>query len=206
MRSIVALEKLASDDNDEKIAAIAALVAEGDPKAADVLKSAAEGEIEVDGKKVEIVVNNRVRARIAEALSVLKLLSPDNAERHAAATALTGGADPAMLPLVLKARDAEQDPAVKKLLELATAAMQLRSEDKETRLAAIRALAGSDNKALLVEAASDADEDIQRAAQRPCARWTIAWSGANGLASPLPAFRSARFSCSPRSASPSPTG
>ena len=161
-----ALEKLASDDNDEKIAAIAALVAEGDPRAADVLKSAAEGEIELDGKKVEIVVNNRVRARIAEALSVLKLLSPDNAERHAAATALTGGADPAMLPLVLKARDAEQDPAVKKLLELATAAMQLRSEDKETRLAAIRALAGSDNKALLVEAASDADEDIKRAAQK----------------------------------------
>ena len=93
-----ALEKLASDDNDEKIAAIAALVAEGDPKAADVLKSAAEGEIEVDGKKVEIVVNNRVRARIAEALSVLKLLSPDNAERHAAATALTGGADPPCCP------------------------------------------------------------------------------------------------------------
>ena len=55
------LEKLASDDNDEKIAAIAALVAEGDPKAADVLTQAAEGEVEIDGKKVEIVVNNRVR-------------------------------------------------------------------------------------------------------------------------------------------------
>ena len=68
-----ALQKLASDDNDDKIAAIAELVAEGDPKAADVLKQAAEGEIEIDGKKVEIVVNNRVRGRIAEALSMLKL-------------------------------------------------------------------------------------------------------------------------------------
>ncbi len=63
------MEKLASDDNDEKIAAIAALAAEGDPKAADVLRQAAEGEIEIDGSKVEIVVNNRVRGRIAEALS-----------------------------------------------------------------------------------------------------------------------------------------
>ena len=58
-----ALERLASDDNDEKIAAIGALVAEGDPKAAEVLRSAAEGEIEVDGKKIEIVVNNRVRGQ-----------------------------------------------------------------------------------------------------------------------------------------------
>src|SRR5688572_22352382 len=76
-----ALEKLTSDDNDEKIAAIGALVAEGDPKAADVLRQAAEGEVELDGKKVEIVVNNRVRGRIAEALSVLKLLSPEKSER-----------------------------------------------------------------------------------------------------------------------------
>jgi urea transport system permease protein len=161
-----ALEKLASDDNDEKIAAVAALVAEGDPKAADVLKSAAEGEIEIDGKKVEIVVNNRVRARIAEALSVLKLLSPSKTERHAAAAALASGADPAMLPLVLKAKDAEQDADIRKLMDVAAAAMQLRSEDKETRLAAIRTLASSDHKALLAEAASDADEDIKREAQK----------------------------------------
>ena len=161
-----ALERLASDDNDEKVAGIAALVAEGDPKAADVLKSAAEGEIEIDGRKVEIVVNNRVRARIAEALSVLKLLSKEKSERLEAATALAGGADPAMLPLVIKARDGEQDVEVKRRLDLAAAAMQLRSDDKDTRLAAIRALASSDNKSLLAEAASDPDEDIRREAQK----------------------------------------
>jgi hypothetical protein len=55
------VEKLASDDNDEKIAAHAALVAEGDPEGADVLRQAAEGEITLDGKKVEVVMNNRVR-------------------------------------------------------------------------------------------------------------------------------------------------
>jgi urea transport system permease protein len=160
------LQKLASDDNDEKIAGIAALVAEGDPKAAEVLKQAAEGEIEIDGKKVEIVVNNRVRGRIAEALSVLQLLSKDRSERFAAAKALAAGADAAMLPLVLKAKDNEQDPEIKSLLDLVAAGMQLKSEDKATRLAAIRALAVSNNKALLLEAAADPDEEVKAEAQK----------------------------------------
>ncbi len=163
------VEKLASDDNDEKIAAIAALVAEGDPKAADVLRQAAEGEIELDGKKVEIVVNNRVRGRIAEALSVLKLLSEDKNERLSAAKALAGGADPAMLPLILKAREKETDAEIKALLEMTAAAMQIKSEDKSMRLAAIRTLGESANpnaKALLVEAAADADEEIKSEARR----------------------------------------
>ena len=181
LRSIVALEKLASDDNDEKIAAIAALRRRRRPEAADVLKSAAEGEIEVDGKKVEIVVNNRVRARIAEALSVLKLLSPDNAERHAAATALTGGADPPCCPWCSRRETPNRTPAVKKLLELATAAMQLRSEDKEPRLAAIRALAGSTTRRCSSRLRRMPMKTSNARRKRPCARWTIVWSGANGF-------------------------
>jgi urea transport system permease protein len=161
-----ALQKLASDDNDEKIAGIAALLAEGDPKAAEVLKRAAEGEIELDGKKVEIVVNNRVRGRIGEALSVLQLLSKDRSERFAAAKALAGGADAAMLPLVLKAKEKEGDAEIKGLLELVAAGMQLKSEDKATRLAAIRALAVSNHKALLLEAAADPDEEVKAEAQK----------------------------------------
>jgi urea transport system permease protein len=161
-----ALERLASDDNDEKIAAIGALVAEGDPKAAEVLRSAAEGEIEIDGKKVEIVVNNRVRGRIAEALSLLKLLSEDKSERLAAAKALAGGADAAMLPLILKAKEKESAAEIRALLEITAAGMQLKSEDKPTRLAAIRALGASDNKTLLLEAASDPDEEIRLEAQK----------------------------------------
>ena len=164
-----ALEKLASDDNDEKIAAIAALVAEADPQAAKLLAQAAEGEIEIDGKKVEIVVNNRVRGRIAEALAVLRLLSNEKSERLAAAQALAGGADAAMLPLILKARDSERDPEIKALLEMTAAAIEIKSEDKASRLAAIRALAQSaapSSKTLLLEAARDADEDIRVAAQK----------------------------------------
>ena len=161
-----ALQRLASDDNDEKIAAIGALVAEGDPKAAEVLAKAAEGEVAIDGKKVEIVVNNRVRGRIAEALAVLKLLSQDRGERLTAAKALAGSANPAMLPLISKAKERETDAEIRQLLELTAAGMQLKSEDRATRLAAIRALAGSNNKALLLEAASDPDPDMQAEAQK----------------------------------------
>jgi len=160
------VEKLASDDNDEKIAAIAALVAEGDPKAADVLRQAAEGEITLDGKKVEVVMNNRVRGRIAEALSVLKLLSPHPGERLEAAKALAGGADAAMLPLVLKAKEKETDSEIKALLDMTAAGMQLKSDDKATRLAAIRTLSSSTNKTLLLEAASDGDEEVRLEAQK----------------------------------------
>jgi len=163
------VERLASDDNDEKIAAIAALVAEGDPKAADVLKQAAEGEIEIDGKKVEIVVNNRVRGRIAEALSVLKLLSSEKGERLSAAKALAGGADAAFLPLVKKSLESETDPGIKSLLEMTAASMQMKSEDRTTRLAATRMLGESADpsaRALLTEAASDPDAEIRAEAQR----------------------------------------
>ena len=160
------VEKLASDDNDEKIAAIAALVAEGDPKAAEVLRQASEGEITIDGKKVEVVMNNRVRGRIAEALSVLKLLSPHPGERLEAAKALAGGADAAMLPLVLKAKEKETDSEIKALLDMTAAGMQLKSDDKATRLAAIRTLSSSTNKTLLLEAASDSDEEVRLEAQK----------------------------------------
>jgi urea transport system permease protein len=179
-----ALQRLASDDNDEKIAAIAALVAEGDPKAADVLRQAAQGEIELDGKKVEIVVNNRVRARIAEALAVLKLLSKEKNERLEAARSLAGGADAAMLPVVLKAKDSEPDAEVKALLEVAAAAMQLKSEDKQMRLAAVRALASSSNKALLLEAANDPDADVKAEAQKSlrALEGRLAWGEWLGLA------------------------
>jgi urea transport system permease protein len=178
------VEKLASEDNDDKIAAIAALVAEGDSKAADVLRQAAEGEITIDGKKVEVVMNNRVRGRIAEALSVLKLLSPNSGERLEAAKALAGGADAAMLPLVLRAKEKESDPEIKALLEMTAAGMQLKSEDRAERLAAVRMLGSSNNKTLLLEAASDPDEEIRLEAQKGlrAAEARLTWGEWLGLA------------------------
>jgi urea transport system permease protein len=181
------VERLASDDNDEKIAAIAALVAEGDPQAAPLLQAAAEGEIEIDGKKFEIVVNNRLRSAIAEALAVLKLLSNEKTDRLEAAKALAGGTNAEMLPLVKKALAKETDSEIRALLEMTAAGMQLKGEDKASRLAAIRLLGSSGNpnsKTLLLDAASDADEDIRLEAQKSlrAVEGRLAWGEWLGLA------------------------
>jgi urea transport system permease protein len=181
------VERLASDDNDEKIAAIAALVAEGDPQAAPLLQAAAEGEIEIDGKKFEIVVNNRLRSAIAEALAVLKLLSNEKTDRLEAAKALAGGTNAEMLPLVKKALVKETDSEIRALLEMTAAGMQLKGEDKASRLAAIRLLGSSGNpnsKTLLLDAASDADEDIRLEAQKSlrAVEGRLAWGEWLGLA------------------------
>jgi urea transport system permease protein len=161
-----ALERIASGDNDEKIEAISALAAEADPKAAAVLEALAEGELLIDGRREEVVVNNRVRGAIGAALAALRLASPDPAERLAAARTLVDSADAAMLPLLRKRLQEEKQPAVRALLELTAASLELESGDKPARLAAIRALAQSDNKALLLEAAGDPDADIRHEAQK----------------------------------------
>ena len=181
-----AVEKLAAGDNDQKIEAIGALVAEGDPQALAVLARFAEGEVEVDGKKVEVVVNNRLRGAVAEALAALRLLSPERALRLAAAKALATGADASMLPLVKRALEKEQDADVRPLLELVAASMEMKSGDKAQRLAAIRMLGEStspNSKTLLAEAARDADEDVRFEAQKSlrAVEGRLAWGERLGL-------------------------
>ena len=163
-----AVEKLAADDNDLKIEAIGALVAEGDPAAAAVLERFAQGQVELDGKVLEVVVNNRLRGAVAEALAALRLLSPEREVRLAAARELATGADASALPLVKKALAKETDAGIRPLLELVAAALRMKSGDKAERLAAIRMLGESTSpnaKTLLAEAARDADADIRHEAQ-----------------------------------------
>jgi urea transport system permease protein len=188
-----AVEKLAFGDGDEKVEAIAALVAEGDPKAAGLLQAFADGELQTAGKQIlivkgsdtidavsgvkvtpvpsereDVVANNRLRGAVASALAGFKLVSPDRSERLAAAKALAN-ADAAMLPLIKRSLDKEADPEIRALLEMMAAGMALKDGSKESRLAAIRLLGSSRNpnsKTLLLEAASDADEDIRREAKR----------------------------------------
>jgi len=183
-----AVERLAFGDSDEKIEAIGALVAGGDPKAPELLQAFAEGALHTSGKQVllikgneaveaatgakvsplptdreEVVANNRLRGAVASALAALKLASPDAAERLAAAKALAG-ADAAMLPLIKKSLAKETQPEIRALLEQTAASLELKDGSKESRLSAIRLLGSSGNpstKTLLLEAAADADEDIR---------------------------------------------
>jgi urea transport system permease protein len=181
-----ALDKLANGDNDEKVEAIGALVAEGDPTAIEVLTRFARGEVEIGGKKVEVVVNNRLRSAVADALAAMRLLAPDRAARLAAAKELAGGGDAAMLPLVKKALDNEGDAEIRPLLELAEASMEMKSTDKPRRLAAIRKLGGfpsPNSKTLLAEAVRDNDEDIRFEAQKSLRKveGKLAWGERAGL-------------------------
>jgi len=165
------LRKLSTGDGDEKAAAIAAIVASGDEGAEALLKSIAEGQVVVGGEKLEVVVNNRMRRDIESGLAALSLLSPDLEKRRAAVKELASNADETMAPLVRKALSRESDPDIKASLAMIAAAMDLKSVNKEARLAAIGALASSGNpntKTLLLPLAdpSEADADVRRAAQQ----------------------------------------
>jgi len=206
-----AVERLVFGDAEERTAAIAALVKEGDPRAVPLLEALAEGELQVAGKRIlivkgeeatdalsgaklaalpaereDVVANNRLRREIAAALAAFKLLAPEREARLEAARALAGGADPAFAALVQRALEKETDPDIRALLELTAASMELKSGGKEERLAAIRRLGGSGSPAsrtLLAEAANDSDEDIRGAARSSLreVQGRLAWGERAGL-------------------------
>jgi urea transport system permease protein len=206
-----ALDRLAFGDADERSAAVAALAASGDPRAAEVLAALAEGEVRTAGARVlivrggeardaatgapvaplpaaleEVVANNRLRREIEGALSALRLFAPERAMRLEAARQLAQGAEEALLPLVRKALERERDEEIRPVLELAAAALALRTGAREERLAAIRRLAQSPSpatRALLAEAAADADPDLRREAQSAlrAVESRLAWGELAGL-------------------------
>ena len=162
------IARLAADDNDEKVAAIAAIVATGDPDSGRVLKSMADGELRHEGQ--EVMVNNRVRRELESAMAALKLFSSELDARRAAVKELASGADEALLPLVKKALAKETDSGLKADLELLAATLEIKGGDKASRLAAVKLLATSSKpstKTLLLPLADKAepDEDVRRAAQ-----------------------------------------
>ena len=188
------VSKLAAGDGDEKAAAVAALVASGDPRALVVLQALAGGQAQAAGERLlivtgdaavdaatgeavaplpeareEVVVNNRLRREIDGAMAALRLISPDRSVRAAAVKELGNGADDAMLPLVRKALAAETDPGIKASLAQVAAGLDLRTGDKATRIAAIHVLAQSaspNTKTMLMPLAlaSEPDADVRREA------------------------------------------
>ncbi len=189
-----ALSKLATGDGDEKAAAVAALVASGDPRALTVLKALVDGEAQVAGTRLilvkdgaavdaatgeavsplpdsrdDVVVNNRLRREIDGAMASLRLFSPDREARAAAVKELANGADDSARPLIATALASEKDPEIHDSLAQIAASLDLKSRDKAVRLAAIRLLAASANpatKPLLVPFSlpSEPDADVRREA------------------------------------------
>jgi len=167
------LRKLAAEDSDDRIAAVAA-IAQADPALAlPVLNALDEEALFVAGDRVLIVrgdratdaatgeevkpvppsregvsVNNRVRREVASAIAGLRLFAPERDVRLKAAGELAARADADTLPLIERALAKESDPAVRGRLQLARAKSNLASDDVAVRLEAVKALGESGEPAV----------------------------------------------------------
>src|SRR3989440_9994382 len=165
------LHDIALGDNDAKAKAIAVAAVSGDIAYLPLLQAVLDGEVQtvgdaqillvkgdtatdlLTGKAVtplpenrdDVVINNRIRKELRTAIAALKLTAPERAIRLAAARELQTGADEELLPAIGTALAKETDDEIKSLLLLTQASIQLTSKDKNTRLAAIRTLAESNN-------------------------------------------------------------
>ncbi len=134
------VQQLAAEESDDKIAAIQAIAATADPEAAKLLQSLADGTLTApDGS--EIMLNNRIRGELANALAGLRLFDADRAVRLAAARELQTNVGIELAPLLAKALDKETDVQIKALLATAHAQANLASPDIAARLAAVKSLA-----------------------------------------------------------------
>ncbi len=93
-------------------------------------------------------INNAVRRTLRPVIAQLQLSSLDVAVRLAAAEELTKRPRPEMMDILQAALDHETAAAVRDVLAVALAQMQLQSEDQTVRLAAIRMIGESGNLGL----------------------------------------------------------
>jgi urea transport system permease protein len=180
----VLLAPLASDDPDARVEAIAKIGALANGDATRLLTALQAGDVYTtpdgklylvaDDKATDIatgvtgplpegldglMVNNRLRGAIDEALSALKMFSPDRAQRLAAVTELQKSATLAQAPLIEKALGKETDAEVRELLRLVAATANLQSPDVTKRRSAVETLAGSSNASLRPQLQSMLTED-----------------------------------------------
>jgi urea transport system permease protein len=164
------VQQLASEESDDKIAAILQIAATAEPEALKILQSLSEGTLTApDGS--EIMLNNRVRGELANALSGLKLFDPDVKVRRAAAQELQTNVSLEMAPLLEKAIAREGDARIKALLVAAHAQASLTSTEASARLSAVKTLgdfASRNTRSLLLPLTrSDGESDaaVRAAAQ-----------------------------------------
>jgi urea transport system permease protein len=164
-----ALKKLASDDFDEKAAAIESIAASPGPTTLPVLEALRDGTLRVDGRgggwivggggvldaltgrpaelpspePEEVTINNMLRGSVDAAIAALGLFAPARDVRLAAARALASGEEAALRDTIARALAAETDPQVREAMAQALAAIDVTSDDPRRRLDAVRSLAAS---------------------------------------------------------------
>ena len=158
---------MAAGDTDDRVAAVQQAVVEPGERTAAYLQALADDAVKVAGGKAlivrddkgidpvtgaevplpadaeDIINNNRMRGEIDTALAGLALFGKDEAQRMAAAKALTKEPDAGRLPLLDKALAQETSDKIKAQLQLARAATLLGSDDAAQRMAAAQALSAS---------------------------------------------------------------
>ncbi len=158
---------MVSGETDSRIEALAKAVSTADERTAALLQALADDAVKAAGGRVfilkdgksldavtgeaaplpaeaeDVVSNNRMRGEIDAALGAIRLFSPDDRLRAAAVRALATEPDASRLPLIERALQAEQLPAIRVQLELLRATLLVASGDVAQRLEAARALGAS---------------------------------------------------------------
>ncbi|RJQ48837.1 MAG: urea ABC transporter permease subunit UrtB [Gammaproteobacteria bacterium] len=159
------LNTLAAGEVNKKIAVVEQLVNAGDAAALPVLEALSTGTLyttetgavvivtpaaaldALTGKPAavepleKISINNRLRQHLNTAIAALRLAAPDRALRLAAAMELQKSAGDALLPLIERRLQQEQDAEIKSLLRNVQANLRLRAPERELRLQAVKDLA-----------------------------------------------------------------
>ncbi|MBK9027316.1 Amino acid/amide ABC transporter membrane protein 1, HAAT family [Candidatus Propionivibrio aalborgensis] len=172
------VRQLAAEDSSEKVSAIRQITQNADDDAVRVLQAMADDQLFLsadtvvvfDGENAfdaasgepiktpkqpeSIIVNNRIRGELANALAALSLFNKDVSIRLASAQELQTRVSPDIVPVLALALSKETNGEVKALLKLAHAQANLGNADPAARLAAVRAL-------------SDASSPVVRSALLP---------------------------------------
>ncbi|MDP2028873.1 MAG: urea ABC transporter permease subunit UrtB [Thiobacillus sp.] len=189
------IKQLAAEESDDKIAAIQQLGANTSREALPLLRALANDELFVEGDKIflmdgekamdavtgieiqpapetyeSIIINNRIRAELTNAIASLRLQNPDREVRLAAARELQTNTGLEMVPILDRILAREADTEIKSLLKLAHAQANLGSPNAAARLAAVQALADTASPSTknlllpLTKPTIEPDESVRRAA------------------------------------------
>jgi urea transport system permease protein len=143
----------------------------------DALSGLPAEHVEIDESQLRTPrINNAIRRTLGPIIAQLQLNAPETAVRLAAVQALTKRPRPEMTGPLQAALERETDADVRDALGVALAQMQLQSEDRAERLAAIRMIGDSGNLGLrpqlealvaIDEAGSfvEADSEVRQAAE-----------------------------------------
>jgi urea transport system permease protein len=203
--------RIAAGDNDARIAALVERVSAGDAGLLPYLQALLADEVKLaggkaylvrDGRVVEagsdtaaalpdaaedVLNNNRMRRELASAVAALALFSPERERRADALRQLRDQVDESKLGLLEKAEAQETDATLKAQIGLLKSAVLISSADKDKRIAAARALAGSHEPAtrslLLERQGAEGDAQVRQAIQASlgAVESRLAWGERFGL-------------------------